>query len=128
MAVTMRFVSLAAVAILAACAGPPQASAPEQVPVELAGRTAGAPQHCVPMVRTDAFRVSQSNRHVLLYGTGRTIWANRVDDGCEFNPNDVLVTQPFSGSYCRGDIVHSFDPSRFPGPSCRLGDFVPYTR
>jgi hypothetical protein len=28
-----------------------------------------------------------------------------------------------------GDLVRSFDSvSKIPGPSCRLGDFIPYTR
>jgi len=113
--------------ILAGCAAP-QPSSSNREPVELAGRTAGAPQHCLPIVRTEAWRISDSNQHVLLYGRGRTIWASNLGPGCGFSVDDVLVTEPLS-RYCRGDIVRSFDNmSRIPGPSCALGDFVPYIR
>jgi len=115
------------VPILAGCAAP-RPSSSNREPVELAGRTAGAPQDCLPIVRTEAWRVSDSNQHVLLYGRGGTIWASNLGPGCGFSVDDVLVTEPLS-RYCRGDIVRSFDNmSRIPGPSCALGDFVPYTR
>ena len=49
--------------------------------------------------------------------------------GCSFGINDILVFEPTGGSYCRGDIVRSVDrDSHIPGPSCVLGDFVPFTR
>jgi hypothetical protein len=41
----------------------------------------------------------------------------------------VLVTEPVGSYHCRGDIVRSIDRySRIPGPSCILGDWVPYRR
>ena len=96
--------------------------------MELAGRAAGAPQHCLEYSRTESLRVSDTDPHMLLYGRGRTIWANDLGPGCGFSRNDVLVTRPLS-RYCRGDVVRSFDNvSRIPGPGCVLGDFVPYTR
>jgi hypothetical protein len=113
--------------LLAGCAAP-QPAAPERQPAELAGRTAGAPQPCVPIVRTEALRVSDANPHVLLYGRGRMIWANDLGAGCGFSVHDVLVSELLT-RYCRGDLVRSFDGmSRIPGPSCALGDFVPYSR
>lgn len=123
----MRLSVFLAVAALAACAAP-QPAAPRQQAVELTGRTAGAAQHCIPIVRTQALRVSDSDPHTLLYGTGRTIWASDLGPGCGLSVNDVLISEPLS-RYCRGDIVRSFDQmSRIPGPTCALGDFVPYTR
>jgi hypothetical protein len=96
--------------------------------VELAGRSAGQPQRCIAYDRLDGLRVSDSDRHTLLYGRGRTIWASHLDPGCPFRVNDNLVSEPLS-RYCRGDLVRSFDSSsRIPGPTCVLGDFVPYTR
>ena len=77
---------------------------------------------------SQSFRVSQSDRHTLLYGTGRTIWANHLGSGCGFNSSLTLVTQPIGSSHCRGDLVRSFDSfTRIPGPSCVLGEFTPYT-
>lgn len=113
--------------IVASCAAP-QPSAPQRAPVELAGRTAGTPQHCIPIVRGEALRVSDSDRHTLLYGRGKTIWASSLGPGCGFSFDDVLITEPLF-RYCRGDLVRSFDHlSRIPGATCVLGDFVPYTR
>ena len=71
---------------------------------------------------------ADSDRHMLLYGNGRTIWANRLGQ-CTFGSDDVLVTEPMGSYYCRGDLVRSFDRlSRIPGPACVLGEFVPYNR
>ncbi len=76
-----------------------------------------------------ALRVDEGNRHMLLYGQGRRIWASNLGPNCGFNRGDVLVVHPIGSNYCKGDLVRSFEPvSRFPGTSCLLGDFVPYTR
>jgi hypothetical protein len=114
--------------LLAACAAPPAVSS-HNPPAELVGRTAGTPQHCLTFARTEPLRVSGNDGHLLLYDNGRTIWANDLGPSCGFSVDDVLVTEPLAGRYCRGDVVRSFDrTSRIPGPSCALGDFVPYTR
>jgi hypothetical protein len=124
----MKRIAVAFLAILAGCAAP-QPGAPQGVAEELAGRTAGAPQRCVQIVRDQGLRVSETDRHTLIYGGGSTVFANRLGPGCGFARNDVLVLEPVGSSYCRGDIVRSFDAqSRIPGPSCILGDFTPYTR
>ena len=76
-----------------------------------------------------SLRVSDSNRHTLLYGSGRTIWANLLAPHCSFRFDDLLVTEPTGSYYCRGDIVRSLDRiSGIPGPACVLGDFIPYSR
>ena len=123
---TARLLVLAA--ILAGCAAVPSAEQ-QRPPGEVAGRSAGAPEHCVLINQSDALRISDNDRHTLLYGNGKTIWANRLGPGCSFASDDVLITEPIGSYYCRGDIVRSFDRlSHIPGPSCVLGDFVPYTR
>ena len=114
--------------LLGSCAPPPPASSP-RVASELIGRVAGPAQRCLPIERDIGLRIADGDRGTLLYGTGRTIWANHLPAGCGFNQGDVLVVEPIGSDYCRGDFVRSFDPvSRFPGPSCILNDFVPYTR
>ncbi|MFL6765711.1 MAG: hypothetical protein ACJ8FO_11005 [Sphingomicrobium sp.] len=120
---------LALIALLAGACAPPQPMAQSAPPSELAGRTAGPPERCVLIQQSESLRVSDTDRHTLLYGSGRTLWANRLDPQCGFGNDDVLVTEPFGSYYCRGDIVRSFDRlSRIPGPACVLGDFVPYRR
>ena len=123
---TMRFRTALMCLVAASCAAP----APERSvgASELAGRTAGKPQQCVSLRPTEAIRLSDTDRHTLLYGSGRTIYANRLGE-CSFARDDVLVTEPSGSYYCRGDLVRSFDRySHIPGRSCVLGDFVPYSR
>jgi hypothetical protein len=67
---------------------------------------------------------------VVVYGSGRTIWVNRLPSPCPgMNLMNSLIVEPFGSQYCRGDRVRSLEPvSKIPGPYCLLGDFVPYTR
>jgi hypothetical protein len=115
-------------ALVAGSCAAPQPEAPQRPPIELAGRTAGPPQRCALIQPSVSLRASDTNRHTLIYGSGRTVWANNLGQ-CGFGSDDVLVTELIGSSYCRGDIVRSFDRfSRIPGPSCVLSDFVPYRR
>jgi hypothetical protein len=114
------------VAALAACAAPPAVPS-DYTRTELAGRTAGAPQRCVNIQQNESLRIVGPN--AFLYGAGRTVWLNVPPGDCRgLRDSDVLVTEPL-GQYCRGDLVRSIDRySKIPGPTCRLGDFIPYTR
>jgi hypothetical protein len=123
----MKTRALVLAMLLESCTAPQPGPASGQS--ELAGRVAGKPERCVLIERDEALRVDEGNRHTLLYGHGGRIWANHLAPNCGFNRGDVLVIKPIGSDYCRGDFVRSFDPvSRFPGASCVLGDFVPYTR
>jgi hypothetical protein len=125
----MRFAPLLLAAAITGCAAPQPANAPMQAPRELAGRTAGAPERCVLVQQSESLRVSDNNRHVLLYGSGKTLWANELSPSCGFGANDILVSEPMGSYYCRGDLVRSIDRySRIPGPACVIGEFVPYVR
>ena len=102
--------------------GPGGASAP--IP-ELAGRIAGPPQSCVPIDPNASTRLA--DRHALIYSAGSTVWVSRTD--CPATFDDILVFHPTGSQHCRGDIVGTMDRvSRISGPSCVLGDFVPYRR
>jgi len=115
-------------ALLAVCAMAPPAGAPAPIR-ELNGRVAQPAVNCVRLESHKMLRTPDSNRNALLYGSGSTIWLNQLAPGCTYGNNDVLVTEPFGSSLCRGDIVRSFDRlSRIPGPACVIGDFVPYNR
>lgn len=125
----MRIVTLGLTGFLAGCAAPPPPSVPTNAPMsEIAGRTAGQARRCVQLVPNESLRIVSPN--ALLYGAGRTVWLNRPPGDCRgLRESDVLVTEPINGQHCSGDLVRSFDRySRIPGPSCRLGEFVPYTR
>jgi hypothetical protein len=125
----MRIFVIGLAAVLAGCAAPPPSSIPTNAPIsEIAGRIAGPAQRCVQFVPNESLRIV--SRNALLYGAGRTVWLNRPPGDCTgLRESDVLVTQPINGRHCSGDLVRSFDRySRIPGPSCRLGEFIPYTR
>lgn len=124
----MRTRIILLVAGLAACTTPPPPGTSDRPIPELAGRTAGTAARCVTIVRGEPLRVA--NGHTVLYGHGGTVWMNRMQDNCgSYDPWDVLVTEPIGSQHCQGDLVRSFDPtSRLPGPTCRLGAFVPFTR
>ena len=117
--------------LVASCAEPPPPGPPPpQGPIrELAGRSPGRIERCVPTDQMEPIHVAENDRHLLLYGGGRTIWVNHLGPECGFDPDDVLVTHPFGSSYCQGDLVRSFDRfSRIPGPACVLNEWVSYKR
>jgi len=93
---------------------------------ELAGRSAGQPQACVSTVRSQNLRIVDPQ--TLVYGTGRTIWVNRLRSPCAgLRPFDTLIVELRGAQYCRGDLVRGLTPgTTIPGPMCPLGDFVPY--
>jgi hypothetical protein len=122
----LRLVGLALVALGVSAI----AQAPSAPVAELNGRVAGAGRTCVQVTsRSQSLRPATSNGHLLLYGSGKTIWVSDLGS-CGFNrDNDILVVEPSTSSLCRGDIIRSVDrSSRIPGPTCVLGDFIPYTR
>ena len=121
----IAFVSLAAA--LAGCTAPPPSASNAPI-AEIAGRVAGPAQRCVTLTQSEGLHAA--NRSTLSVRAGKTVWINQMQEGCSgFGQWDVLVTEPIGTQYCRGDLVRSFDSvSKIPGPSCRLGDFIPYTR
>ena len=114
-------------AVLAGCSSPPPAAWNPPI-AEIEGRVAGTPQRCVTIQQSNSLR--PANRSTLLYRSGSTTWINHVQGDCgSFGQWDVLVTEPLGTQYCMGDLVRSFDPtSHIPGPTCRMGEFVPYTK
>ena len=113
---------------LGCCTEPPVPPQPQGPPLELAGRSPGRPQSCVTTTQLDVLKPSENAPHVLLYGTGRTVWANDVGS-CRFRQDDILVMQLYGSQLCRGDIVRSIDRfTKIPGAACVLNEFVPYTR
>jgi hypothetical protein len=95
---------------------------------ELAGHTAGAPQNCVNTMPDQNLRVV--DRSTVAYGWGRTIYVNHLPGECPaLSPFNTLIIEASAGQYCRGDRVRGLEPGGIiPGPSCNLGDWVPYRR
>ena len=125
----MRKRLVVAAVLTGSCAPAPAPPIAPSPIAELAGRTAGAPERCVTTDRSRALRSAGDGR-TLLYGSGSTIWVNRLPAQCgPFDRKYVLVVEVFGNRYCRDDRVRSLDPlSGVQGPSCLLEDFVPYRR
>lgn len=124
----MRTFVIASAAVLASCAAAPPPPANNAPITEIAGRVAGPPERCVLTEQGVGLRVA--NRNTLTYRSGKKVYVNQVQGTCGgFGQWDVLVLEPIGTQYCAGDLVRSFDPvSKIPGPTCRLGEFVPYTK
>ena len=123
----MRILGLAL--LLAGCAPLAQPDPSGQALArELAGRTAGEPESCLPAAMHRGLRVI--DRRTLAYDAGRTLWINRLPADCPgIEPPSTLIVEVHAGRYCRGDLVRGLEGgSSIPGPTCILGEFVPYRR
>ena len=117
-------------AALAAASCVPQTPEPPNAAFarELAGYAAGPQQACISTSPDQNLRVV--NSRTVAYGWGRTIYVNQLPGACtalsQFN---TLIVEASAGQYCRGDRVRGLEPGAIiPGPSCNLGDWVPYRR
>jgi hypothetical protein len=95
---------------------------------ELAGRSAGPPQDCVPASAGDGLVARDAQ--TLVYRRGDTLWVNRLEAACPgLDPMSTLIVDVHSSQYCRGDRIRTLEPGRtIPGPTCLLGRFTPYRR
>jgi hypothetical protein len=95
---------------------------------ELKGKIAGKPVNCLSNSSTsNVIRISDD---MLLYRqSGRLVYQNKLRYACPGleRGDDLLVTETFGGSLCRGDLIRLVDRSSgIQGPVCSLGEFVPY--
>lgn len=123
----MRTLFLAAGLMVAACAGP--AAPPGDASASVtAGRVPGPAQSCISIQPSEGLRAIDSA--TLAYGSGSTIYLNRLGDRCPgLRDLTTIITEVQGGHYCRGDRIRALEPgSIIPGPTCNLGDWVPYRR
>ena len=95
---------------------------------ELADRSAGEAERCIPARQNEALTIVDSRTLVLR--SGGTVWVNRLDDDCPgLRPMNTLVVEAHGSQYCRGDRIRGLEPgSSIPGAICVLRDFTPYRR
>lgn len=97
----------------------------------LAGRTPGKPEMCLSGFGSQTQSPEIINDHILLYRDGVRIWRNDLPAACPgLDPNAVLVTEVRSGQLCRNDTIYTLIRGGIgiPGPRCRLGMFVPWSK
>ena len=125
-------------ALLAGCAGgnvnqQAQALTPEQMALmerNLGGKVAG---NAVSCISTDnASQTIRVSDNILLYRVGgNLVYKNELRGTCPglARDSDIIVSRTTGMGPCRGDIITLVDrTSGIPGPSCVLGEFVPYRR
>lgn len=106
---------------------PEPVAAPKQKMSELAGRTEGKSQRCLPGPRDVLFRVSDSDPNALVFDDGKTIWVSHMAANCQYEPGRTVIPDTLAAYYCSGDMVReggrvTLMPSRY----CALGSFTPY--
>jgi hypothetical protein len=123
---------LIAACLIATLATAPLASArrtPEQeLDRLLAGRTAGKPQSCIPLYRSNESTTIE--RIGIVYDVGGTRYLTRFQGGCpQLSSDRILITRTPQAQICRGDSadVVTRAPTTFMG-TCTYGEFVPYQR
>jgi len=94
----------------------------------LAGRIAGRQQTCVPTQSTNNLRVIDAA--TIGYGSGSTIYINQLGGPCPgARELSTIIVEVHGSEYCRGDRFRTVEVAgSIPGPSCVLGDWVPYRR
>jgi hypothetical protein len=123
---------LALLLLVGGCAAP-EPSGPtreaEALQRDLAGRTAGSPQSCIP-ASNSAQSLRTVDARTIVYETGRALWVNRLDSDClGMRPMDALIVDVHGSQYCRGDRFRPVSTGNMiPGPTCVLGDFTPYRK
>ena len=95
---------------------------------QLAGRSAGKAERCVSITQSAPLEIV--DRQTIAYRSGSTIYVNRLQGDCPgLRPFNTLIVETHGSQYCRGDRVRGLEPgTSIPGPTCPLGDFVPYRR
>jgi hypothetical protein len=94
----------------------------------LEGKTAGTPVNCVRRQLGTAGLHAVSDE-LLIYRVNRNlVYRNNLNGSCVgISRGNAMVLKPTNDQYCRNDIVGSVDfTTGMRGPSCALGDFVPY--
>ncbi|MEO7635290.1 MAG: hypothetical protein ABIS38_06555 [Sphingomicrobium sp.] len=121
----MRWLFLLPACGLAGCA-PPVAQAAVDFERVTAGRMAGPAQGCIATNSNDTLRAVDSM--TLVYGSGSTIYINRLGAICPgLQDLSTIAIDGSNGNYCRGDRIRPLAPgSVIAGPTCNLGQWVPY--
>ena len=89
-------------------------------------RAAGPAQTCIPSHSSEGLHVVDSA--TLAYGSGKTVYVNRLGTSCPgLRDFSTIIVENASGQYCRNDRIRALEVGAIiPGPSCFLGDWVPY--
>lgn len=128
-------IALAGAMLVASCstaAAQPERTAEDSAELAkaLQGRTAGAPEQCIPNWRASNMQIIDD--WTILFRAGRTTYVQNPRGGCPGigNGRNTLVTRLWgTGQLCSGDISQLVDLSTgIGGGACVFGPFVPYVK
>lgn len=125
----MRALMLIAVAAMAASCSRPAAPPGADLAQTIAGRVAGPPRSCVSTNTSE--NLHYIDPQTVAYGYGATIWINHLPGPCPGleELSTIIVDAQDGTQYCRGNRIRGLEPgSIIAGPTCNLGDWVPYRR
>jgi hypothetical protein len=125
----MRALMFVAVAAMLACCSGPLAIPGRDVADAVAGRVPGDPKSCI--TTNAAENLHSLDAQTIAYGFGRVVYINRLAAACPAigQLNAIIIEPNLPGQYCRGDRIRGVEPgSIIPGPTCNLGDWVPYRK
>jgi hypothetical protein len=115
--------------VVASCAPTGAPNGANALTQELAGRAAGPARSCIPTLPSTNLRVIDGQ--TLAYDQGATLWINRLPARCPaIEPLNTVIVEPKLGSeYCSRDHIRGLEPGAIiPGPTCFLGEWVPYRK
>lgn len=95
----------------------------------LAGKVAGKPQSCIPLIQIrDTTYIGSTT--ILYRVSSNLVYRNDPAGGCPgLRAGSGLITRTSTGQLCSGDIAQVRDFSaNFSAGSCALGEFVPYRK
>jgi hypothetical protein len=124
----MRALMLIATAALVGSCARPAILPGVALAQETAGRVAGPAQTCVSSEPNQNLRVL--DKQTLAYGWGSTVYVNHLPGPCPgLDLTSTLIVSAQAGQYCRGDHVQAREMGAIiAGPTCNLGDWIPYRR
>lgn len=119
--------ALALICGAASAGAKPRLTGEQELAKMLEGREAGKPSSCIRLY--DAQNSTVIDKTALVYRSGTTIWVNRPNNAEDVDSDDILVTYPTGGDFCRLDRVQTVDRTgHFVTGFLMLGDFVPYRK
>lgn len=94
-----------------------------------AGRVAGTPERCVPLRQNEGLTIAADGVLTYRYSAARLYRATTIGACNGLRPFNALIVDVYGGTLCENDRFRVLQTgTSIPGPYCRLGKFIPYTR
>lgn len=94
-----------------------------------AGRVAGTPERCVPLRQSEGLTIAADGVLTYRYSGARLYRATTVGTCNGLRPFNTLIVDVYGSTLCENDRFRVLQTgTSIPGPYCRLGKFIPYTK